>query len=450
MRHFSMRIVIAGDGETGTHLADILSVENQDIVLVGTDREHLAELDAAGNFITLEGRPTSPADLERSGAGSADLFVAVTPDENANIVACELARELGARKCAARVDSPEFTEGVAGAMLRRHGVDLTICPEKLAAAEIGSFIDHSWASQWFPLRRGELLVAGVRLESGGELCGKQLRDIPNNPRRFHVAAIRRGGSIIIPRGDDTLLAGDTIYFVVLPADAGILPRLCGRREAEARRVMISGAGRVTERLLELIGSSHLGITVIDPDRGRCQAIASRFPKVVAVNAAASDVQTLKEEGIEKCDIFLALPGSSETNIVSCMVAREHGAARPLARIEELEYVPEAESLSIDKIINKKLLNAGSIINAMLESDRATSQCVSLASAEIAGITAREGSRIVSRPVAELSMPPGMTVGGLIRDGKGHLVEGRTRILPGDHVVVFCAAGALSKVQRNFS
>lgn len=446
----SMKIIIAGDGETGTHLARMLSVENQDIVLIGENREHLAELDAEGNFITSEGRPTSAAALERCGVGSADLFVAVTPDENTNIVACELAREIGAAKCAARVDSPEFTDGVSLATLRRHGVDLAICPEKLAAGEISQFICHNWASQWFPLRRGELLVAGVRMEPGGELCGKTLRDIPSNPRLFHVAAIRRGSAIIIPRGDDSLLAGDTIYFVVRPEDTGILPRLCGRREIPVRRIMISGGGRVTENLLEIIAGGHYNITVIDPDRERCHAIASRFPRVVAVNAAASDVLTLKEEGIEKCDIFLALTGSSETNIVSCMVAREHGAPRTLARIEELEYIPEAESLSIDKIINKKLINAGSILNAILESDRATSQCVSLENAEIAGITVREGSKIVSKPIAGLSLPKGITVGGLIRDGRGQIVEGRTRVEPGDHVVVFCVAGTLPKVQRYFS
>lgn len=445
-----MRIIIAGDGETGTHLAEMLSVENQDIVLLGRDRGHLAELDAAGNFMTFEGKPTSTADLARCGAGSADLFVAVTPDENANIVACGLAKALGARKCAARVDSAEFADGTAGETLRGFGIDLAVCPEKLAAAEISRFISHSWASQWFPLRRGELMVAGVRVTADGELCGRRLRDIPNNPRLFHVAAIRRAGEIIIPGGKDLLQPGDTAYFTILPGDTGILPRLCGQRETPARRVMISGAGRVTENLLELIAGSHLGITVIDPDPGRCQAVASRFPKVVAVNAAASDVLTLKEEGIEKCDIFLALTGSSETNIVSCMVAREHGAARTVARIEELEYIPEAESLSIDKIINKKLLNAGSILNAILESDNATSQCLSLENSEIAGITAREGSRIVSRPVAELSLPKGITVGGLVRGGRGHLVEGRTRIEPGDHVVVFCVAGSLSKIQRYFS
>ncbi len=171
--------------------------------------------------------------------------------------------------------------------------------------------------------------------------------------------------------------------------------------------------------------------------------------MVAVNASANDVATLKDEGIDRCDMFLALTGSSETNIVSCMVAREHGVRKTLARIEELQYMPEAESLSIDKIINKKLLNTGRILNVLLDSNVATTQCMSLDKAEITEMIAPEDSRIVSKPVAELSLPRDITVGGLIRDGVGMLVEGRSRIQPGDHVVIFCVSGMISRLERLF-
>ena len=212
--------------------------------------------------------------------------------------------------------------------------------------------------------------------------------------------------------------------------------------------MITGAGRVTENLLSLIGHNY-NITIIDPDKERCRVIASRFPKVSIVNAAANDVATLKAEGIDSCDMFLALTGSSETNIVSCMVAREHGVQKTLARIEELQYIPEAESLSIDKIINKKLINVGKILNLLIDLDTASAQCMSLDQAEIIELTAREGAKIVSRPICDLSLPKEITIGGLIRDRKGLLVEGRTQIIPGDHVMIFCVSGSLSKVERLF-
>lgn len=443
-----MRIIIAGDGETGTHLARMLSVENQDIVLMGSDKERLAELEAVSNFITFEGSPMSFRDLTRCGTDAADIFVAVTPDETVNIIACQMAKECGARKCVARVDNPEFATPRAESMLRRQGIDLTIFPEKLAAMEAARFIEHNWVSEWFQFHRGELYVVGVRMEASGSLCGKCLRDIPNNPRLFHVSAIKRGSEIIIPRGDDRLLGGDTIYFSVLPANIDLLPGLCGKRVARARRIMITGAGRVTENLLELIGQKY-DITVIDPDAGRCRKVAEKFPKAVVVNASANDVTTLKEEGIDGCDTFLALTGSSETNIVSCMVAREHGVRRTLARIEELQYIPEAESLAIDKIVNKKLLNTGKVLNVVLDTNVATTQCLSLDKAEVTEIKAPERARIVSKPISELDLPRGVTVAGLVRDGSGQLVEGRTLIMPGDHVVIFSASGSIARIEKLF-
>lgn len=235
---------------------------------------------------------------------------------------------------------------------------------------------------------------------------------------------------------------------MLPDNVDVLRDLCGQSESRVRHIMVSGAGRVTENLLGLIGNKYK-VTVIDPDRERCMAVSRRFPGVVAVNASANDVATLKDEGIDRCDMFLALTGSSETNIVSCMVAREHGVRKTLARIEELQYMPEAESLSIDKIINKKLLNAGRILNVLLDSNVATTQCMSLDKAEITEMIAPEDSRIVSKPVAELSLPRDITVGGLIRDGVGMLVEGRSRIQPGDHVVIFCVSGMISRLERLF-
>ena len=443
-----MRIIIAGDGETGTHIARALSVEGQDIVLLGSNREHLAELDAVSNFITFEGSPMSRSNLLQCGVESADLFVAVTPDETVNLISCQIAKDCGAGRCVARVDNPEFDSDRDRDMFARNGIDLTIYPEKIAAMEIRQFIEHNWAAEWFEIYGGQLNIIGVRMQGNGTLCGKPLREVPSNPRLFHVVAVKRGDTMLIPRGDDSLMEGDTVYFSLLPENCGMIPRLCGRKESSTRRIMISGAGRVTENLLEFISRKY-DITVIDPDRERCEVIASRFPEVVTVNAKANDIPALKEEGIARCDVFLALTGSSETNIVSCMVAREHGVEKTVARIEELQYLPEAESLSIDKIINKKLINAGKILSVLIDCNVSTSQCMSLGPADITEIVAGEGSRITSAPVSRLSLPFEFTVGGIIRNGKGMLVEGCTQISPGDHVVVFFVPGALNKVGKYF-
>lgn len=443
-----MKVIVAGDGETGTHIARSLSVENQDIVLMGHNGAHLSELDAACNFITFEGSPLSRRNLLQCGADSADLFVAVTPDESVNLLACQIAKDCGTRRCVARVDSREFDSVADMIMLKRSGVDHTIHPEMLAAEEIRQFIDHNWVCDWIDIHNGALKVLGVRMRADGTLCGRQLKEIPNTPRLFHVAAIRRGDGIILPRGEDRLMEGDTIYFSVLPENYEVIPPLCGQRSSSIHRIMITGAGRVTENVIELLPRKY-NITVIDPDRQRCNVIASRFPHVVAVNAQANDITALREEGMEKCDMFVALTGSSEKNILSCMVAREHGVSKTVSRIEELQYMPEAESLSIDKIINKKLLNTGKILSALLDSNVLAAQCMSLGFVEIADLVAGAGSAITSGPVASLGLSREFTVGGIIRDGRGMLVEGRTEIREGDHVVVFYTPGSLNKVNRYF-
>lgn len=443
-----MRIIIAGDGETGTHLANTLSIENQDIVLIGSDSEHLAELEATCNIITFTGSAVSVSDLRQCGVDYSDLFVAVTHDENVNILSAQIAKSCGARRCVARIDNAVFLEASTKDMIHRNGVDSLIYPEGLAAKEIVNFIRHNWVKEWVDIHNGELIVVGVKMGRDSFLVGRRLKDVATSPRFFHVSALRRMDYIMIPRGDTEIMEGDILYFSVLPENVASLRDICGAVEKKVRKIMITGGGRVTENLLSEIHGDY-DVVVIDSDASRCRYIASKFRDVTVVNTRASDVTTLKEEGIGGCDMFLALTGSPEKNIVSCMVAREHGVARTLARIEELQYIPEAESLSIDKIVNKKLLNGGKILNTLVETNFNGAQCMLLDNAEIIKLVAHPGSKIVSKPVSQLDLPKEVTIGGMIRDGKGFLVEGHTRIQPGDHVLVFSQIGSLPKVERLF-
>lgn len=444
-----MKIVIAGDGQTATHLAHMLSVENQDIVMIGSDQEKLAELDASGNFITVQGDPTSLESLMHCGVDEADLFVAVTPDESVNILSAQIAKECGSHKCVARVDSLDLAEGIVPGMLRRNGVDLTIYPEREVAKDIVRFINHNWVETWLTLHHGELLVVGVHMTGSGTLCGKRLMDIPDNPRKFHVSAVSRNDRIIIPRGSDILEAGDTVYFSLLPENIDSLIPLCGCRKIEVRRIMITGAGRITENLLSAIKDRY-DITVIEASHARCKELKTLYPEVVVVNARSNDVEAMNEEGIDKCDLFLALTGSSEANIVACMVAREHEVKKTVARIEQLQYIPEAKALQIDKIVNKKLINAGRILNVLLDSNMSVSQCFALSKADVTSIRASEHSSVCGVALRDLKLPKGITIGGLIRDNKGMLADGNTVIEPGDLVVVFCLSGMISKVEKLFT
>lgn len=444
-----MKILIAGTGDTGVHLAKMLSRESQDVVLMGDDRDVLDDLDGRYNLITYHGNVNSPSDLRRAGAPGCDLFIAVTPWQNHNLIACQIAKWLGARRSLARIDSEELLSPSAASHFADLGVDEMVYPEYLAAEEMSRTLGHPWLNSLYPMHEGELAVAAVRLAAGAPLDGLCLRDLAKEEYRIHICAISRGGEIIIPGGSDALHAGDMIYFTTPPRpDESELRRLFGRRHLSVRRVIIAGAGKMAIAVISAL-HGNCELTVIDPDRARCDAIAARFDKVTVVCGDFRDVDTLREEGIASCDAYIALSESSEKNIVSAMVASNLGVGYTVADIEDIQYFAEADNLDIDMVVNKKLITSSTIYQMLLDSYLESPRCLALESAEVAEIVAQPGSRITRHRVSRLGLKKGVTIAAVIRGGKSALVNGDTQILPGDHVVVFCLRGLLNHIQQLF-
>ncbi len=444
----AMRIFISGDGESGTHLAKLLSAENQDVIIMGNDEARLGNLDARYNMITAEGNPLSVTDLRRAGADSADLFVAVNRRAPVNITACQLAKMLGALSTVARVDAGEFLKPPTSDFFNSSGVDTLLFPELLAAYEVRMALKVNWAKSWFELHEGQLTVLGVKLDACSPLAGIQLKDLVQAKRIFHVAAIKRGRQTIIPRGSDYLLAGDIVYLVTTPEGLPGMPARCGRTQAKVKRVMIAGGDKFTRVLVRELSHDY-SITVVEPDRTLCRRIAELGCDVNIVNADYRNIEVLRDENLDSMDAFLAFSGSTETNIVSSMVAREFGVRIIMADIEDIQYIAEAESLNIDKVINKKLITSSHILRHVLGRDVSTTQVLSLEDAEVAEIVVAEGARVTLKQVKDLKLSRSMTIAGLIRGGSGVLVDGNTLIRPGDHVVVVCLNGHLHAIERLF-
>lgn len=443
-----MRILIAGTGDTGTHLARQLSQENQDVIVIGDDEERLGELDSRFNIMTFAGRCTSPSDLEAAGAGECDLFIAVTPFENENMISCLLAKMLGAKNTVARIDNSELMHGRGAEFFANIGINELVYPEYLAAREIAGALERNWTKRWFELHNGEIIVAGVRIAPDSKLDGVQLKEFVKSKVPIHVAAIRRGEFTLIPHGEDELRAGDIAYFSLLRGGENELLNLCGLENRAIKRIMISGAGRMTRQLAPLLAGKY-SVTVIDSDKSRCNRMSVAAPSFTVVNADQRDIDILREERLRECDAFIALNDSSEMNIIGCMLAREAGVAKTIADIEDTQYFVEAENLNIGTVINKKLLTSSTIFQMLLDGGLPTSRCLALEDAEVAEIEAGEDSKVTKKPVSELNLPAGITLAGLIRDGKGMLVAGSTMIRPGDHLVVFCLSGSIDKFLKFF-
>jgi len=444
-----MKILIVGAGEVGSHLATLLSREEQDIVLVDRDAAKLDPLDAKYNLLTICGSPTSFATLREARAGKCDLFVAVTPFETDNITACAIAKSMGAKKTVARIDNFEYMMDEHRAFFREHGVDSVIYPEYYAAREILIALNHTWVRHWFEMWNGELILIGVKLRDNASIVGMKLRDFGASGHNFHVSAIRRRHDTIIPGGDDVIMSDDIVYFMTRSENVDELRRICGKSESEIRNIMIMGGGRIAGRLCNMVGEKYK-IKIIDSDNEVCMKLAERCPSAEVVCGDTRDNDLLIEEGISTVDAFLALSESSESNILACLTAKELGVRKTIAEVENIQYIGEAEALNIGTIVNKKLLAAGAIFQRMLDQDSSNSKCLALADAEVAEIEAKEGSKITRAAVKDLKLSHDMTIAGLIRDGKGRLVDGSTIIRGGDRVVVFCLTGAIHKFEKLFN
>lgn len=444
-----MKIVIAGSGEVGSHLAKLLSSEEQDIMVVDTDAERLAKLDANYNLMTVVGNPTSFASLREARAADCDLFIAVTPYESNNIVACSIAKNLGAVTTVARIDSYDFMNPDNAAHVRHMGVDRVIYPEYLAAEEIITALRRTWVRNWFELHNGRIILAGVKLRAQAPIVGMKLKDFAFTNRNFHVSAIKRNHETIIPRGDDRMEVGDILYFTTTRDHIDELVELTGKTRHRIRRVIIMGGSNIAIRLVNL-GAEEFKFKIIEADEARCRKLPQKCPDCEIIHGDARDTDLLADIGIADTDAFVALTDSSETNILSCLTAKEFGVKKTVADVETIQFISQAENLNIGKVVNKKLLASSTIFQLLLDSDSSTAKCLALADAEVAELEAREGSRITRSAVKDLKIPRELTLAGLIRGDEGMLITGNTVIQPGDHVLVFCLQGALHKVERLFN
>lgn len=444
-----MKILIAGAGEVGAHLATLLSREAQDIVLIDRNAERLDFLDSKNNLLTVCGSPTSFETLMEAGAGKCDLFVAVTPYETDNVLACAIAKSMGAKQTVARIDNMEFMLEDRRDFFKHQGVDSVIYPEYYAAKEIFIALNHTWVRHWFEMWNGEIILLGVKLTEKAALVGMKLKEFGPLGQKFHVSAIRRKHDTIIPSGDDIILAGDIVYFTVKKEHTNELRELCGKNEKHIKNILIAGGSRIAAPLCSMLSDKYK-IKIIEPNAKECEYLVANCPNADVICADSRDNELLVEEGIHDMDAFLALSESAEQNILACLMAKEYGLVKTVAEVENIQYISEAETLNIGTIVNKKLLAAGAIFQRMLDQDSSNSKCLALADAEVAEIEVKEGSKITRAAVKDLKLSHDMTIAGLIRDGKGQLVGGNTIIQGGDRVMMFCLTGAIHKFEKLFS
>ena len=399
-----MKIIIAGAGAVGTHLAKLLSREKQDIILMDDNEEKLSTLNSNFDLMTATASPTSIKGLKEVGVGEADLFIAVTPDESRNMTACMLANNLGAQKTVARIDNYEYLLPKNKEFFQKLGVDSLIYPEMLAAKEIVSSIRMSWVRQWWEFCGGALILIGTKMREKAEILNIPLHELGGPELPYHVVAIKRGSETLIPRGDDTIKLHDIVYFTTTRKYVPYIRKIAGKEDyADVRNVMIMGGSRIAVRTAQYV-PDYMQVKIVDNDLNRCNRLTELLDdRTMIINGDGRDMDLLVEEGLKNTEAFVALTGNSETNILACLAAKRMGVSKTVAEVENIDYIGMAESLDIGTVINKKMIAASHIYQMMLDADVSNVKCLTFANADVAEFTVKAGSKITKHPVKDLGL-----------------------------------------------
>lgn len=446
-----MKIVIAGAGAVGTHLSKLLSRDHQDCVLIDENADRLGDLDSRYDIMTLQGRTTSINTMKEAGVERADLFVGVTPDESRNMNACMIAHALGAKKTVARIDNFEYLDSQRKELFQQMGIDSLIFPEVLAAIDITNGLKMSWARQRIDIHGGALILLGIKLRESCEILNQPLRTLCGPEDPYHVVAIKRGDDTLIPGGNDELHVNDIAYFMTTREYISYIRKIVGKEHyTDVKNVIIMGGGRTAVRVAKT-APDYMNLKIIEIDQQRCEKLNEKLADLdlMVIHGDGRDLGLLQEEGIQHTQAFVALTGNAETNILACLTAKRLGVRKTVAMVENLDYVEMAERLDIGTIINKKTLAASHIYQMMLDADVSNVRSLMLLDSDVAEFVAAPGSKVTRHDVKDLGLPFGVTIGGLVRNNQGILVNGNTRIQAGDSVMVFCHEHQLKKAEKYF-
>ena len=446
-----MKIIITGAYAIGTHLARLLSRNHEDITIIDKDPERLAQIGSDYDLLTMEASPESIRALKEAGIAHTDLYIAVTPDQSVNMNNCILAKALGAKKTVARIDNSEYKAPETEEFINRLGVASLIYPEALAAKDINSGLKMSWVRQRWDVHNGALVMLGIKLREGCEILNQPLRTLCGPQDPYHVVAIKRGGETIIPGGNDELKLYDLAYFMTTRQYIPYIRKIVGKEHyVDVKNVMIMGGGKTAVNAVRIM-PKYMDVKIIEQNADRCDRLNELLEDsdTLVINGDGRDIALLTEEGINNTQAFVALTGNAETNILACLTAKRLGVRKTVAMVENIDYVSMAESLDIGTIINKKAIAASRIYQMMLDADVMNVTFLMSANADVAEFIPKEDSKITRKPVKDLGLPQGMTIGGLVRDGEGMLVSGNTQIQAGDSVMVFCHSINMKKIEKFF-
>lgn len=453
-----MKIIIAGAGEVGFHLAKLFSYESHAITLLDIDEDRLEYANKHLDIKTLIGDATLPSSLKEADVVHSDMVIAVTSNQSINISVCVFAKQMGAGRTVARVSNQELLdfhqlESDKVIDMKALGIDEMISPESLAAKEVEMLLNQSAFTDTFKFDDGALTMMGLTLRSKAPFIGNTVEEAADIFPGLHFVpiALQRYGTqlTIIPRGDTIFKRGDRVYFITDSEGVEELYKLTGAEKRSIKKVMILGGSNIGRTLAKKLCKKNFSVKMIEKDHKKATHLANILPDALVINADGRNVEILKEENISKMDAFIAVTEDSETNIITCLVANSKGVRKTIALVENMDYFQLSHSIGIHSLVNKKLLAANSIFRYLRKGDVIAMTKLNNMNAELLEFVVKANSKVTNSKIVDIDFPRTAVVGGVIRDGKGIIALGDFKIREGDRIVVCTLPKSIKSVENLF-
>lgn len=445
-----MKIIIAGAGDLGSHLAKLLSSESHDIYLLDQNEERLNTISSQIDVFTIAGDAKSVEIMEQKLISSCDLLIAVTSSEETNMLICILGKKLGAKRTIARINDVNIIKENKEHFYNELGIDTLISPTYLASLEIQRLVNQSAFTDDIEFDNGKLTVFGISLSENSSLINKTVRESADlNPNlSFKPLALHRDDLTLIVNGETVLKENDIVYFISLKDSIPNIIKLCGKNNFKIKDVMIIGGSRIGINTAELL-ENDFRVTLVEKDKVTCQQMANTLKETLIINIDGHDVKMLEEEGLTEIDALISVTADSEMNIMTSLVGKSHGIKKTIARIENFDYINLSQSIGIDTLINKKIIAADNIFKFVRKGNVSLVANLHGTDAEIIEFVVKDGSKITKSPINKLNFPNSSKIAGVIRNGIPIIPFGDFHLKENDKTIVFSLTESIQKIEKFF-
>ena len=445
-----MKIIIAGAGDIGFHLAKLMVLEKQDIILIDNDEEALDFARTHLDVMTVKGDASSLQVLKDASVEKARLVIAATTSEKTNLLTAILAKKMGAKQTIARVQNPDYLEEHQKAIFTELGVDSLISTLQLAAYEILRLIQQCSLSDIFEFEKGKMSLIGFLLDDNSAIVNMRISEIRQEQFKFDFRPIMilRGHQTLIPTEDSILRRNDHIYFLIQKKDIDSLTTFIGKENVNVKNIMIIGGTELGLKTAQILENDY-NVIIIEKEKERCKHLVSQLHRSLVICADASNVEQLREEGLENMDALIALSNNSEANIISSLVGEESGVYKTIALVSNTEYIRLSQNIGVDTLINEKLIAANNIFRFIRKGNVEALASIHGASAEIIEFNIEKGNRVTKKPLNQLHLPKTSIVGGVIRGDECIFPDGTFQLQRHDKVIVFALPEAIPSIERIF-